>query len=1244
MNKASYKISTLFPFILKYIFILLLIQTNEETKIPLAFPTSFELINNDIVIVAKDGIHFYNQNLVEYEDKKITSSLLNVAGNIEKISIAQFSEQDDGHILILIMDILYIFNKEGTEHKIFNLTQEINGAHYGLTPYKKEGNKLIFIISFIENGSTKIVIDKYEYDFDTINTNIAKDISIQINNGNLKGVYCIFMKKSTSDSNEILTCFYAIANEIFTQSFDPQEDFNEIENLKYYRTIELFLYPPSYINAITDNNKIKALIYLVCDAKSFWMTFDFQNKFTKESQEIEKGLSFDIYKHKIFYFQQKNEFITASFMDACKFFIMIFNNQFYLEYKGTISIKNYCQYSDSFSIYNDVSNYTLIAGYDGSSSIYKSFSEEFEIIDTEQTQITKSYDTENTESKENTENMENSVNSGDNKCSEDTEESKKYNLCISCNIAQNYHPAEFKNNSFLHGFLECYNDISKPINFYFDFSENKYKPCYETCRTCSQGGNGEINNCIKCAINYIKKPGYPDIPSTNCVAKCFYSYYYTPYGQYKCTNNSNCPEEANLYVVGENKCTDDCNKEGGHQYQYGGQCHSDCPKNTVPNSNNICIDSQENNSCSKSEAKIDLQEFLHNGGIDLNTKNYAKEFSYTTKHVSLLYNDLYSILIYKDGNCIKELSINMPKVDFGTCYTKVQKNISDTTNDKIIIVLIERLNAQTKSTISYAFYHPITGEKIDAETICKEEVVVIKENVLSQLNNTGKNMTSILILTDQNINVFNLSDEFYTDICYCFESPNGKDIPLKDRIKNFYPNITLCEEGCFNKGVNLKTMESICECKFNVLINNDIIDNNALLSNTIGEVTDILASSNLNVLKCYKNAFNKKLIKKGIGAFIILGITFVQINLTLLFILYDMNMIRKYLFNLTHYYIFIFSKKNNDKKNKINNIIKNTRLMTGNIKAPPKKILNKGKTTKNLRISAKINSQQSFNLQKSESTGKLLKYSSNKHLKKIKSKKLIKIKFDDDKKNDNIADKKFGEHIDIEEYLKPDLDDLEYDDAIKYDKRTFFKFLSDRLKEKQILMDTFFNKENLRPISIKVILLLLKIDLYFVINGLFYNEEYISELFYSTEEETFFSFFPRSISRFFYATLVGVIIGIIIDCFFVEENKIKRILIREREDPMQLKYEISLNVTNIKKRYISFISICLFISIISWYYVSCFNSSYPGVQIEWIKSSITIMIIMQILSGLIVILEAILRSISFKFESEKVYKIKQLLN
>ena len=235
-------------------------------------------------------------------------------------------------------------------------------------------------------------------------------------------------------------------------------------------------------------------------------------------------------------------------------------------------------------------------------------------------------------------------------------------------------------------------------------------------------------------------------------------------------------------------------------------------------------------------------------------------------------------------------------------------------------------------------------------------------------------------------------------------------------------------------------------------------------------------------------------------------------------------------------------------------------------------------------------------------------------------------------------------NIDMEEYLKPDLDDMEYDDAIKLDKRTFCEYFSEKLKEKQHIMDTFYHSEKLIPISIKILLLLLNIDLYFVVNGLFFSEEYISQLFNSDEEETFFSYIPRSISRFFYATIVGYIVKAIIDCIFIEEKKIKRIFLREKEDPIQLKYEITITIKSIKNRYTIFIILCLFISIISWYYISCFNNVYPGVKVEWIKSSITIIIIMQILSFLIVLLEAILRSLSFHYKSEKFYKIKQLIS
>ena len=60
-----------------------------------------------------------------------------------------------------------------------------------------------------------------------------------------------------------------------------------------------------------------------------------------------------------------------------------------------------------------------------------------------------------------------------------------------------------------------------------------------------------------CNFLYQKTPG-----TTNCVTKCSYSYYYTSYGQYKCTIDNNCPDEANLYIKELKKCTNDCSKEG----------------------------------------------------------------------------------------------------------------------------------------------------------------------------------------------------------------------------------------------------------------------------------------------------------------------------------------------------------------------------------------------------------------------------------------------------------------------------------------------------------------------------------------------------------------------------------------------------------------------------------------------------------------------------------------------------------
>ena len=76
----------------------------------------------------------------------------------------------------------------------------------------------------------------------------------------------------------------------------------------------------------------------------------------------------------------------------------------------------------------------------------------------------------------------------------------------------------------------------------------------------------------------------------------------------------------------------------------------------------------------------------------------------------------------------------MPKIDYGNCYSKVKGNLSPPSNDSIIIALVERSNGQKKSSVSYTFYHPETGKKIDADSICKDEEVYLNIKIILTFN------------------------------------------------------------------------------------------------------------------------------------------------------------------------------------------------------------------------------------------------------------------------------------------------------------------------------------------------------------------------------------------------------------------------------------------------------------------------------------------------------------------------------
>ena len=832
---------------------------------------------------------------------------------------------------------------------------------------------------------------------------------------------------------------------------------------------------------------------------------------------------------------------------------------------------------------------------------------------------------------------------------------------------------------------KCYyiNDI--PKNLYFNNLTNSYEVCYKTCATCNKSGTYLENNCLTCAANYRKEP---EKNSSNCVDDCKYFYYYNAFNQYSCTDDDQCPSDASLIIRSKNKCVNKCSNDDTYINQYNGECLSSCPYGTEKNVLYLC---QIKNvaTCSSSNYKLDLEDIIDQGNVKLVAKNYAKEFYYTVNHISKFTSKNFTMVLYKNSSCIDELKLNITKIEYDSCIQqlKIDNNIS--LNKDLIIAVIDIFSTEIDKPItSFGFFHPVTGEKLDAAKSCSNKNVIMYENII----NIIEDEYAIQLLKDQKIDIFDLKSDFYNDICFHFDSPNGKDATLQDRIKTFYPNITLCDDGCRNRGVNLTTMQAKCECIFHDLLsisilNNELIGDNILIKEAVGQLMDVLDNLNIEVLMCYKDVFKFYYFKRNIGGFIIIGLIILETISIIYFYLFTLNNIVRTIYYLTEKYFLIQKKPKIKKKDSRfaiykSKITKNPpkRSHKKSLKEEGKKIINNNriiktekwkdsKPKKKKKKSQKLQTENYFSKRSndflicnSQNNIKFGKYNIKKEDKVSKNKKVSKKSndiniYNQAKKNNKkpftikkrnnlfINDiKLFKQDINLKQFEKPVFESEDYDDVVEYDKRSFCQYLGEEIKKKQILVDSFFISGITKPRPIKILIFWLKIDLYFLINGLFYSDSYISLVFNSTEKETFFSFVSRSLYRFMYCTIVGQIIGYIIQVFLIDEIEIRKIIVKEGKKDLNIRYEISQILKSMTTKIKILIIINYVISIFSWYYLSCFNNVYPHIKTEWIISSIFIILIVQILSIIVSFLVTSMRFISIKIESEKLFKLSLLLN
>ena len=114
----------------------------------------------------------------------------------------------------------------------------------------------------------------------------------------------------------------------------------------------------------------------------------------------------------------------------------------------------------------------------------------------------------------------------------------------------------------------------------------------------------------------------------------------------------------------------------------------------------------------------------------------------------------------------------MSKVDFKNCYDKVKQAYG--IQGDLIITVADKKNTNNPASY-YSFFHPTTGKKLNAESICREETIVVKENLTSILNENDTKFELQTSLANQGINIFDVNDPFYTDLCFDFEN-KGKTV------------------------------------------------------------------------------------------------------------------------------------------------------------------------------------------------------------------------------------------------------------------------------------------------------------------------------------------------------------------------------------------------------------------------------------------------------------------------------------
>ena len=180
-----------------------------------------------------------------------------------------------------------------------------------------------------------------------------------------------------------------------------------------------------------------------------------------------------------------------------------------------------------------------------------------------------------------------------------------------------------------------------------------------------------------------------------------------------------------------------------------------------------------------------------------------------------------------------------------------------------------------------------------------------------------------------------------------------------------------------------------------------------------------------------------------------------------------------------------------------------------------------------------------------------------------------------------------------------ELNNLSFEMALKYDKRTCCDYYFSLIRTKQLVFFSFCNFNDYNSGIIKKFIFFLSFALHYTINALFFTDKTMHQIFEDGGKYNIIYQLPYCT----YSALIStIILRIILSTLVLTEKSI-----------LVVKSQPNINLANLKKKkalkciiikYAIFFLLILILLFVFWYYLTCFNALYENTQIELIINSI----------------------------------------